>query len=212
MKKSFLTIVGLLMIATAVSAQKRAVSVQEAAVSAQDIELPKPQTSGGIPLMDALSKRQSTRSFSEEMIDEQMLSNLLWAAWGYNRENKRTAPSGMDKQEIDLYVVLKSGTYLYDAKANRLVLVIKEDMRKSVSATQEFAQNAPLHIVFVADTKKADGVMTTAYISQNIYLFCASEGLGTVARGWFNAEEVHKDLKLKENQKVILVQPVGRVK
>ena len=181
-------------------------------ISAQDIVLPKPQISGGMPLMEALSKRQSTRSFADEMIDNQMLANLLWAAWGYNRENKRTAPSGMDKQEIDLYVVMQSGMYLYDAKANTLVFITDKDLRKSVSATQEFAQKAPLHIVFVADTKKADGVMTTAYISQNIYLFCASEGLGTVARGWFNAEEVHKDLNLKENQKVILVQPIGKMK
>ena len=200
------------MIATTISAQKALSQPQVAAVSAQDIVLPKPKTTGGMPLMDALSKRQSTRSFSEDMLDNQTLANLLWAAWGYNREDKRTAPSGMNKQEIDLYVVMKSGMYLYDAKANKLVFVTDRDLLKSVSATQEFAQNAPLHIVFVADTEKADGIMTTAYISQNIYLFCASEGLGTVARGWFNAEEVHKDLNLKENQKVILVQPVGKVK
>ena len=198
MKKSFSTIIGLLMVATT--------------ISAQDIMLPKPQTTGGMPLMEALSKRQSTRSFADEMLSNQTISNLLWAAWGYNREDKRTAPSGSNKQEIDLYVVMKSGMYLYDAKANKLVFITDKDLRKSVSATQEFARNAPLTIVFVADTKKADGIMTTAYISQNIYLFCASEGLGTVARGWFNGEEVHRDLNLKENQKVILLQPVGRVK
>ena len=198
MKRTFFSIATLLMIATT--------------ISAQDIVLPTPQTTGGMPLMEALSKRQSIRSFTDETLDYQTLANLLWAAWGYNRDDKRTAPSGSNKQEIDLYVVLQSGMYLYDAKANTLVFVTDKDLRKSVAATQEFAQNAPVTIVFVADTKKADGIMTTAYISQNIYLFCASEGLGTVARGWFNAEEVHKDLNLKENQRVILVQPIGRVK
>ena len=198
MKKTFVTIISMLMIATA--------------VSAQDIELPQPQKTGGMPLMEALNNRQSIRSYNDACLDYQTISNLLWAAWGYNREDKRTAPSGNNKQEIDLYVVTPYGAYLYDAKANKLILITKNDLRKSVGANQDYAQNAPLTIVFVADTKKADGVMTTAYISQNIYLFCASEGLGTVARGWFNADEVHKDLNLSENQKVILLQPVGSVK
>jgi len=198
MKKTFVTIISLLMIVTA--------------VSAQDITLPQPRKTGGMPLMEALSKRQSIRSYTNESIDNQTISNLLWAAWGYNREDKRTAPSGMNKQEIDLYVVLQTGAYLYDARANKLILVSKEDVRKNVGAGQEFAQKAPLNIVFVADKTKSDGAMTAAYISQNIYLFCASEGLGTVARGGFNADGIQKDLNLNENQKTVLVQPVGKIK
>ena len=198
MKKTFVTIISMLMAATA--------------VSAQDIMLPQPKKTGGMPLMEALNNRQSIRSYTDERIDNKTLSNLLWAAWGYNREDKRTAPSGMNRQEIDLYVVFPSGAYLYDAKANKLVLITKNDIRQNVGANQEFAQNAPLNIVFVADKTKGDGAMTAAYISQNIYLFCASEGLGTVARGGFNAEGVHKDLNLSENQKTVLVQPIGKVK
>ena len=196
MRKTVVTIISMLMVATA--------------VSAQDITLPQPKKTGGMPLMEALNKRQSIRSYTDERIDTQTLSNLLWAAWGYNRDDKRTAPSGMNKQEIDLYVVLRSGAYLYDAKANQLVLINKKDIRKNVGADQEFSQNAPLNIVFVADKTKGDGAMTAAYISQNIYLFCASEGLGTVARGSFKPEAIQKDLKLSEKQKIVLVQPVGK--
>ena len=195
--RTFATIISVLMAAAAIS---------------QDIALPQPRKTGGMPLMEALSQRQSIRSYTDEAIDNQTVSNLLWAAWGYNREDKRTAPSGMNKQEIDLYVVFPTGAYLYDAKANNLVLVTKSDVRKNVGAGQEFAQNAPLNIVFVADKTKSDGAMTAAYISQNIYLFCASEGLGTVARGGFNGDGIQKDLNLNDNQRTVLVQPVGKVK
>jgi len=198
MKKTLTTIIAMLMIATA--------------VSAQDIVLPQPQKTGGMPLMEALSKRQSIRSFSGESLDNQTIANLLWAAWGYNREDKRTAPSGMNKQEIELYVVFPNGTYLYDARANKLILVSKADLRKSVSGGQTFAESAPVNIVYVADKTKGDGAMTAAYISQNVYLFCASEGLATVARGGFNGEEISKALNLPDTQKTILVQPVGKIK
>ena len=179
-------------------------------ISAQDIELPQPVKTGGMPLMDALSNRKSDRSFKTEKIDEQTLSNLLWAAWGYNRPDKRTAPSGNNKQEIELYVVLESAAYRYDTEANKLVLVNKSDVRTSVGK-QDYVYTAPVNIVFVADNTKSDGIMTSAYISQNIYLFCASEGLGTVARGWFDADNVRKALNLKESQTPVLTQTVGKI-
>lgn len=88
---------------------------------AQDIKLPSPQKQGGEPLLQVLSKRASTRDFdTQKNIDSQTLSNLLWAAWGYNREDKRTAPSAMNRQEISLYIVMAQGVYLYDAKQNKL--------------------------------------------------------------------------------------------
>ena len=180
-------------------------------LSAQDIVLPEPVKTGGMPLMEALEKRSTHRDFSTEEIDNQTLSNLLWAAWGFNREDKRTAPSGNNKQEIDLYVVLKSGAYLYDARANKLIQIHSEDVRQLVGK-QDFVWTAPINIVMVADKTKADGVMTSAYISQNIYLFCASEGLGTVARGWFDANDVREALMLKDTQAPILTQTVGKKK
>ena len=181
-------------------------------VQAQDITLPQPVKTGGMPLMDALSLRSSTREFSSEKIDNQTLSNLLWAAWGYNRENKRTAPTANDKQEIDLYVVMESGAYLYDARANKLILVTKEDVRAN-TGKQDFVGKAPLNIVFVADkTKEGAPGTDCGFISQNIYLFCASEGLGTVVRGWYDANEIKEALNLKDTQSVVLTQTVGKKK
>lgn len=182
------------------------------AVSAQDINLPKPVTTGGMPLMEALSKRETTREFSQEPLSLQTISNLLWAAWGYNRADKRTAPSANDKQELDLYVAMKSGAYRYDAKANKLIQVNKEDVRSKMGR-QEFVATAPLNIVFVADKSKEGAARTNCgFISQNIYLFCASENLATVVRGWYDAKEVMEALKLSDNFEPVLTQTVGKKK
>lgn len=180
-------------------------------VSAQDIALPKPVRTGGMPLMDALNKRETTREFSSDDIDNQMLSNMLWAAWGYNRENKRTAPSAMDYQELDLYVVKKSGAYLYDARNNILKQVSTQDLRKE-TGSQTFVATAPVNIVFVSDQTKGGGSLSvnSGYISQNIYLFCASENLATVVRGSFDAKKVSSVLNLKSTQIPVLTQTIGK--
>jgi hypothetical protein len=94
-----------------------------------DIALPAPRRKGGMPLMEALNRRESSRELTSEPLDMQTLSDLLWAAWGYNREYKRTAPSSHNRQEIDLYVFLESGTYIYDAAGNRLLLHDNDDLR-----------------------------------------------------------------------------------
>jgi nitroreductase len=181
-------------------------------LSAQDIKLPQPVKTGGMPLMEALSKRASTREFSTAALDNQTLSNLLWAAWGFNREDKRTAPSANNKQELSLYVVLQSGAYLYDARYNKLVLVNKGDHRAE-TGMQPFVATAPLNIVFVDDTSKKGWAKTDAgYISQNIYLFCASENLATVVRGMFDPAKVKAALKLKDNETPVLTQTVGKKK
>jgi nitroreductase len=180
-------------------------------VSAQDIALPEPVKTGGMSLLDALSKRESTREFSSEDIDNQTLSNLLWAAWGYNRADKRTAPSANNKQEIDLYVALKSGAYLYDARENKLIQVNNEDVRKE-TGKQDYVGTAPVNIVFVTDKTKGDSPVNSGFIAQNIYLYCASVDLGTVVRGYFDPQEVSKALKLKETQAPILSQTVGKKK
>ena len=196
MKKQVITLLGLLMLINA---------------SAQDITLPEPQKTGGMPLMEALSKRSSCREFSSAEIDNQTLSNLLWAAWGYNRPDKRTAPSANNKQELDLYVTKESGAYLYDALANKLIQVSKEDVRKEMGK-QDFVGTAPVNIVFVAKNKGDYSPVNAGFISQNIYLYCASVDLGTVVRGYFDAEEVSKALKLNDIQLPILTQTVGKKK
>lgn len=180
--------------------------------AAQDIILPKPKTTGGMPLMNALSNRASTREYNPTDIDIQMLSNLLWAAWGYNRSDKRTAPSSRNLQELELYIVKKTGVYIYDARKNILKQISNLDVR-SATGKQEFVTIAPINIVYVADLSKGssqdDSHANCGFISQNIYLFCASEGLGTVVRGYFDAKELSKALYLKETQVPILAQTVG---
>ena len=183
------------------------------------ITLPKPQMEGGKPLMEALKNRKTSRSFSPDPLSEQVLSNLLWAADGVNRpDGKRTAPTAMNWQEIDVYVALADGLYLYDAKANALQPVLGQDIR-AATGMQPFVKDAPLELLFVADYAKmgraSDANKTfysatdTGYISQNVYLFCASEGLATVVRGMVPRDELAKTMNLRPDQKIILAQSVG---
>lgn len=163
--------------------------------------------------MQTLAKRATTRDFdTQKEIDPQTLSNLLWAAWGYNREDKRTAPSAMNRQELSLCVITAHGAYRYDARQNVLREIAAGDFRKS-AGKQPFAQTAPLNIVFVADLDKAPGndmmFVDCGFISQNIYLYCASAGLGTVVRGSFDGKELATVLNLTDKEKVLLTQSVG---
>jgi SagB-type dehydrogenase family enzyme len=189
------------------------------AVFAQGINLPAPQKSGGIPLMDALAKRSTAREFDSRDLSPRQLSSLLWASYGINRpDGKRTAPSAKNCQETDLYVILKQGAYLYNAKSNQLNLVVNGDLR-SLAGTQAFATNAPVTLVFVADfarmekwtaeEKKNFAGIDVGYISQNAYLFCASEGLVTGARASVDRKALGTQLKLRPDQMIILAQSVG---
>jgi nitroreductase len=181
-------------------------------LSAQDISLPAPVKKGGMPLMEALNNRMTSREFSPEALDNQTLSDLLWAAWGFNRADKRTAPSAMDRQSISVYVILKQGAYLYDAKANKLILVNKGDFRKAAGG-QAFVATAPLNLIFVDDTTKKGWAQTdVGFIAQNVYLYCASKNLAVVVRGMFDGKELAGVLKLKDTQKTILTQTVGKKK
>ncbi len=178
------------------------------------IPLPAPERKGGMPLMKALDRRKSIRDYRDKAIPEQLLSNLLWAAWGYNREDekKRTAPSSMNRQEISVYLAVADGLYLYDAGAHGLIKLSGEDIRAE-TGKQDFAGSAPLNLIFVADTNK-QGSLTSSYanagfISQNVYLFCASEDLGGVVRGWFDEAALHKAMELEDHQKIILCHTVG---
>jgi SagB-type dehydrogenase family enzyme len=181
--------------------------------------LPTPQITGGKPLMEALSERMTRREFGPERLSAQVLSNLLWAAFGINRpDGRRTAPSASNMQEMDLYAVMADGVYLYDAKAHALQLSIKEDLR-AATGSQPWIATAPLNLVYVADyakmgkrtdeTKRVDSGTDTGFIAQNVYLFCASEGLATVVRGGLDRPAMEKALKLRPDQHVVLAQTVG---
>jgi nitroreductase len=185
------------------------------------VALPSPQTSGGKPLMQVLKERKSVRDFGPEPLSRQTISNLLWAAWGINREDgRRTAPSASNRQEIDVYIVMADAAYLYDAQANALKPVTRTDARK-FAGTQAYVADAPLNLVYVADTAKLGGDdaarlatanADTGFIAQNVYLFCASEGLGTVVRGSVNRDDLGKALNLRAGQRIILAQTVGYAK
>ncbi len=190
-------------------------------VAAQELKpviLPAPQTDGGRPLMQALKERKSTREFSAEKVPAQVLANLLWAGFGVNRpDGRRTAPSAMNWQEIDIYVITADGTYVYDAAKNQLQPAAKEDLR-SLAGTQPFVATAPVNLVYVADMTKVAGdagekeLFTgadTGFIAQNVYLYCASEGLATVVRASVDRDALGKALKLKATQKIVLAQSVG---
>jgi SagB-type dehydrogenase family enzyme len=198
------TLAGLLLVAISVSAQEQ-----------KPVVLPKPQTDGGKPLMQVLKERKSGRDFSPEKLPPQMLSNLLWAAWGVNRpDGRRTAPSASNRQEIDIYVATAEGLYLYNAKDHQLEPVMKEDIR-TAAGRQPYVGQAPVNLIYVADQARmgrADDAMAyadTGFISQNVYLYCASEGLATVVRGSVNRESLAKIMKLRPEQRITLAQTVG---
>jgi len=194
-----------------------------ALVFAQDlkpIKLLKPQTEGGRPLMQVLKDRKSAREFSNRELPLQVLSNMLWAAYGVNRTDsgKRTAPSAVNWQEIDIYVATAHGLYLYDAKANVLQPVLPEDIR-TMTGHQSFVQEVPVNLIYVADQAKMGertseekvfySAADTGFIGQNVYLYCASEGLATVVHGLIDRPALEKTMKLRPEQKVILAQSVG---
>ena len=197
-----------------------ALAASLAAETAKSIQLPAPQMTGGKPLMEALKARATSREFSKDPLSQQELSNLLWAACGVNRpeSGKRTAPTAMNKQEIDVYVALADGLYLYDAKANALTLVVAQDLRDA-TGKQPFVKDAPVNLVFVADyAKMGNGpkemndfysATDTGYISQNVYLYCASAGLSTVVRGYVDRDALAKAMNLTADQHVMLAQTVG---
>lgn len=184
------------------------------------MKLPEPQMTGGMPLMEALKNRHTAREFSSEKISMQVLSNLLWAAWGINRpgEGKRTAPSGMDRQEIEVYVSKDDGLFLYDAQNHSLLRILSEDIR-TLTGTQEYVGDAALNIIYVADYSKFGdraqdlnviaASTTSGFIGQNVYLFCASEGLATVFRGRIDKEALAKKMGLRQNQGITYCQSVG---
>lgn len=185
----------------------------------REIRLPAPHTTGGMPLMDALSQRKSVRTFSDREPDMQLLSDLLWAANGYNRrdEKKRTAPSSRNRQEIDLYVVTREGIFFYDAWEHQLVMKVAGDYR-SFTGSQDYVAGVPWNIVLVANLERIGDSserqlmashINAGYIAQNIYLFCASAGLGTVSRAMFDEEQLRKVMQLGPNHRIILCQSVG---
>lgn len=184
------------------------------------IQLPPPQTEIGKPLMQTLKLRQSSRSFDSKPLPLQELSNLLWAADGINRSDsgKRTAPSAMNWQEVDVYVALPEALYLYEAKTHRLTPVVAKDLREA-TGRQDFVKDAPLNLVYVVDLAKVTNVSKddkrlfssadVGFVAQNVYLYCASQGLAVVVRGMIDRPSLAQAMKLRPEQEIILAQTAG---
>lgn len=184
------------------------------------VKLPDPQKTGGKPLMQALAERKSAREFSEKTIPLNVLSNLLWAAQGVNRDaGQRTAPTSRGSNEIDLYVILPDAAYLYLPEQHALKPVVSGDIRAD-AGMQDFVATVPLNLVYVVDysrqsdefnkeRKKKVALADTGFIGQNVYLFCASEGLITVFRAMVDCDKLGKTLKLGSEEEVYFSQSVG---
>ena len=183
------------------------------------VQLPKPQTTGGNPALGLLEKRSSSRDFAPQPLPVVVLSQLLWAAFGINRpDGKRTAPSARNRQEIDIYVAAPEGAYLYEPRGNILKPVVEGDIR-GLTGSQPFVKTAAVNLVYVADTAKMDKAppdqmalwmgADTGVIAENVYLFCAGEGLVTVVRALIDRPVLAKALKLRPEQTITLSQSVG---
>jgi DNA uptake protein ComE-like DNA-binding protein len=186
----------------------------------KSLQLPPPQLDTGKVLMQALAERKSSRAFSAKKLPVKILSNMLWAACGINRPESghRTSPSAMNWQEIDIYVATSEGLFLYVPKGHSLLPVLSKDIR-ALTGKQPFVSEAPVDLIYVADYAKMGGANAeervfysaadTGFISENVYLYCASEGLSTVVRGLIDREALADAMKLKPGQKIILSQTVG---
>jgi len=182
-------------------------------------ELPPPRTSGGKPLLDALRLRRSTREYSEQMLPAQVLSDLLWSAFGINRPSgDRTAPYWRHIMVIDLYAAMADGVWLYEPKRHVLLPHLQADIRDK-TGLQDFVGTAPLNLVYVAHGERMHDIsesdrrlfasVDSGFIGQNVYLFCASEGLATVFRGAVDYGLLNRTMALGPDQFVTFAQTVG---
>ena len=188
--------------------------------SVPTLVLPPACQGGGLPLMEALLQRRSQREFATTALPVHTLGDLLWAACGVNRPalGGRTAPRAMDLQEIDVYVALPAGLYRYEPAGHSLRLEVTGDVR-AATGNQDFIAEAALDLVFVADNSRVqlvqgeqrdDYAYTTAgAMAQNVYLYCAWQGLATVLRAWVDRGALGAAMELGADQQVLLAQTVG---
>lgn len=200
-------------------------SIIVAAAAMADIALP-PPVRDAKPLGEALAERATHRDFSPEQLSDQELSDLLWAANGFNRPDvkKRTAPTAINRQEIDLYVCRADGAYFWDSASNVLVKVCNDDLRGftgRIGSPENFALKAPIAIVYVIDYERQGmqarpqdafkyASVDCGFIGQNIYLHCAAAGLHTVFLGMIKPDDIAKALSLPATRVPLFGQTVGK--
>lgn len=179
------------------------------AFAQEAVKLPAPDLTGGMPLMQAMKERKTERAFSTEALDNQTLSDMLWAAWGYNRPDKRTIPTARNRQNMEVYVLKADGAFRYDARANSLIPVTAQDLRP-LAAKQDFVLNAPVTLLFVADEDDKYARMHAGSAYQNVGLYCASKGLYNVVRGMIDRDALAKALGIEDEDDIIISQTVGK--
>ena len=183
------------------------------------LTLPPARSEGGVPLTKALKLRRSTREYSDRTLTMQVLSDLLWAAFGINRPSgDRTAPYWRHVMVIDVYIAMADGVWLYEPKAHTLLPHLKDDVRAQ-TGLQDFIATAPLNLIYIAHGERMTDVspeerrlyasVDAAFIGQNVYLYCASEGLATVFRGAVDQAKLARALELPDTQFVTFAQTVG---
>ena len=182
---------------------------------AESVALPAPAKTGGMPLMQALAERKTVRDYKPAELDAATISEILYAANGVNRpDGKRTIPTAMNKQDLEVYIALPGAAYHYDAKANKLVKIADGDFRSELIMRKDLATNSACILVYASDSSKFPNDIKYPAIhvgeaSQDIYLYCASKGLGTVSLGMYDEKGVRKVFKLDDKMTVILAQAIG---
>ncbi|MDY6801204.1 MAG: SagB/ThcOx family dehydrogenase [Bacteroidota bacterium] len=196
------------------------IAVANISIAQTLIKLPEPDKAGGMPLMQAINERHSARNFVDKALTEQQLSELLWAAYGLNRpeSGKHTIPTSRNRQDIEVYITTQDGVFKYLPEEHALLQISAEDKRE-VSGMQDFVKDAAVNLIYVSDFDKLGNssenvkTMTAAthcgFIGQNVYLYCASEGLISVFRAMIDKEKAAELLQLESNKHVIYSQSVG---
>jgi nitroreductase len=196
-----------------------AAAMSTSAAQMKTMALPAPRREGGRPLLSALNLRHSTRAYSSRALSTQTLSDLLWAAFGVNRPSgDRTAPYWRHIMVIDIYLAMADGVWLYEPTAHELQFYLPDDIRAQ-TGSQDFVATAPLNLVYVAHGERMQDLkveerrlyssVDTGFIGQNVYLFCASEGLATVFRGAVDYAKLAEAMKLPDRQFVTFAQTIG---
>lgn len=196
-------------------------SVGSVGAASEIMNLPAPILEKSKPLMQTLQERKSGREYADKQLTAQDMSNILWCANGINRPHNgnRTSPSARNAQDIDVYVILKEGSFLYEPKKHQLLLVAAGDYRRN-AGIQSYVATAPVNLIYVSDTAKLnfvterERIVLTAAIdaghcSQNVYLYAASAGLSVVTRTSIDTKKMAEILKLKPQQLVVMGQTIG---
>ena len=196
------------------------IAIANISLAQEVIKLPEPDKEGGMPLMQAINERQSARNFIDKDITEQQLSELLWAAYGINRleTGKHTIPTSRNRQDIEVYITTKDGVFKYIPEEHALLQISDQDKRE-LAGLQDFVKVAAVNLIYVSDFDKLGNssndikTMTASahcgFIGQNVYLYCASEGLISVFRAMIDKEKAAELLQLEGDKHVIYSQSVG---